>query len=119
MKFKSKFLRSIRSKQYRQASQEVIDSPCSFSFLWLVFAFMAGLSFMIFPYRVYSKRQHMLQIFRHFSFCVAILKLLQTLHLFESFLLNYSSAGVTELHLIFIHCETKPYVSIFSKYTLS
>ena len=118
-KFISIFLRSIRSKQYRQASQKVIDSSCSFFLLWLVFAFVAGLFFMIFPYRVYCNRQHMLQIFRHFSFCVAIVKLLQTLRLFESFLLNYCSPGVTELYPIFIHCETKPYLSILPSYTLS
>ena len=74
---------------------------------------------MVFPYRVSCNRQHMLQIFRQFSFCVAIVKLLQTLSLIECFPLNYCSAGLTELYPIFIHCETKPYMNTLPNYTLS
>ena len=60
---------------------------------------------MVFPCREYCERQHMLQIFRHFCFCVATVKFLQSLRLFEIFLLNYCSAGLTELYPILIHYQ--------------
>ena len=90
-----------------------------FFVLWLVFLLWLVFPFIVFPYRVFCKRQHMLQIFRHFCFCVTTVKFLQSLFLFEIFLLNYCSAGVIELQYILIHCETKHYLNTKPHYTLS
>ena len=115
---KNIFLQRIRSKQCLQVQQGVIDSSCGFFFygysflLWLVFLFM------VFPYKVQCKRQHMLQIFRNCSFCVATVKLLQSPRLFEILLLKYCSAGVTEVYPNLIPYPTIPYLNI-SKFTLS
>ena len=132
MELKSKFLHSIRLKQYKGASAEgsasvreaagITESDwqiVQFFVLWLVFLLWLVFPFMVFPYKVYCKRQHMLQIFRHFCFCVTTVKFLQSLRLFEIFLLNYCSAGVTELHYILILCETKHYLNTIPHYTLS
>ena len=81
--------------------------------LWLVFPFM------VFPYKVKCKRQHMLQLFRHCCFCIATLKLLQSIRLSGIFLLKYCSAGVTDLYSLLIHYPTIPYLNILPKYTLS
>ena len=64
-------------------------------------------------------RKHMLQLFRHFSFCVAIEKLLQSLRLFEIFLLYYCSAGVTKLYPFLKYCLTEPYLNTLPNKTLS
>ena len=115
---KSIFFRALGQNSIRRRNRKWLTARVVFLFLvsfflWLVFHSMA------FPYRVYCNRQHMLQIFWRFSFCVAMVKLLQTLRLFESFGSNYCSAGVTELYPIFIHCETKPYLKTLPNYTQS
>ena len=97
----------------------MIDSSCS-CFFMVTFSFH-GWSFLLWSFR---KRFFVIdnigyRFFCHFSFCVASVKLLQSLRLFEIFLLKYCSAGVTKLYPILIHCETKPYLYILSKYTLS
>ena len=61
----------------------------------------------------------MLQIFRRFPFCVSTVKLLQSLRLFDIFLFNYCSAGVTELYPILIRYETDPYINTLPNQTLS
>ena len=53
----------------------------------------------------------MLQIFDIFIFCVATVKLLQSLRLFEIFLLSYCSADASELYPI-LHRKTEPYLNI-------
>ncbi len=58
---------------------------------------MAGLSFYGVSFSDFCNKQHRIQTFRHFSICNASVKLLQSLRLFELFLLNYCSAGVIEL----------------------
>ena len=73
---------------------------------------------MVFPYRLYCKRQQMLQIFLHFCFCVATGKLLQSLRFIEILLLNYYSAGVIEPYKILKHCRAKPYLSTIPNYNL-
>ena len=89
------------------------------SFLWLAFPFKAGFYFCGLSKNGFFNRQQRIQIFRQFTFCVASVKFVQALTLFETLLLNYCSAGVTELYPIFIHCETKPYLYTFSNFTLS
>ena len=49
-------------------------------------------------------------------FRTAAVKLLQSLRLFESFLVNYYN---TEIYHIFIHCQTIPYPITLPNYTLS
>ena len=65
-----------------------------FVLLWLVFPFM------VFQTGSFCSRQHRIEISCHFCFCVAWVKLLQCLRLFEIFLTKYCSAGVTELYPI-------------------
>ena len=48
-----------------------------------------------------------------------IVKLLQSLRLFEIFLLNYCSARVTELYPILKQCETKPNLNTLPIYNES
>ena len=45
--------------------------------------------------------------------------LLQSLRLFDIFLLNYCSAGVTELCPILVLCDAKPYLNTLPNKTLS
>ena len=96
----------------------MIDSSCR---IFMVSPSFHGWSFLLWSChkRFFCKRQHRIQIFRHFSFCVASIKLLQSLRLFEILLLYRFSAGVTEVYPILIRCETKPYLYTLSNYTLS
>ena len=61
----------------------------------------------------------MLQLFRQISLCVATVKLLQSLRLFEIFLSNYCSAGVIELYPILKLSENTPFLIALPNYTLS
>ena len=61
----------------------------------------------------------MLQILLHCCSCVAAVKMLQSLRLFELFLSKYCSAGMTELYPILIHYPTTPYLNILLNYTVS
>ena len=61
----------------------------------------------------------MRQLFRHCCFCVATVKLPQSLRLIEIFLLKYCSAGVTELNPLLIQHPTIPYLNPIPSYTLS
>ena len=98
--FNTTFLQSIKSYQYPHARSKVTDSP----FYRNNFPFMAGLSFhglSIFgiSYSVYR----LLHIFGQFFLCIATVTLLQSVRLFGIILLNFYSAGVTELYPIAIH----------------
>ena len=116
-KIKSIFLHSIRSKQYRRRNREWLAARAVF-FSWLVFPFMAGPSFYGLSIQVFCNKQHRFKIFSYFSICVASVKLLQSLRLLDIFLLEYCSAGVSELYFILIHYRTIPYLKTIPKYAL-
>ena len=61
----------------------------------------------------------MLQIFRNCCFCVATVKLLQSVGLFEIFLLKYCSGGIIELYPILIYYRSIPYLNTLLNSTLS
>ena len=93
----------------------MIDSSCSFSFYGKLFFWWLVFPFMVFPYKVFCNRQHKAQIFRHSCFCLPSVKFLQCLRMSQIFPLNYCFAGATQLYLLLIHCETKPYLNTLPK----
>ena len=92
-KIKSIFLDTTKSCQYRGRK-------------WLkaraVFVFMASLSFMVFPFMVFCTGYHFLHIFFYYFFCLARVKLLQSIRSIEIFLLKFCSGGVSKLYLVSI-----------------
>ena len=90
------FLHSNESYQYRE--RKCLAAP-----LFLLFSFMVGVFFIVFPYMVYRSAELLLHIFSLFFFCIATVNLLQSLCFFEIMLLNYCSTGVTDLYPTLMH----------------
>ena len=67
----------------------------------------------------FCKSQILLPIFCRYFFSIDTVKLLQVLHLFETFLLNHCSAGVTETNPILIHYQTISYTNLIPNFNLS
>ena len=104
------FLHSIKSYQYRRSWNKSRTART-------VFPFMADLFFMVFPYMVFCKGQHLLYIYCHYHFCIATAKLLQPLRSVAIFLLNYFSTGINELYITTKRKSIIPYLRALSNLT--
>ena len=90
-------------------------------FLFMVSLPFYGWSFLLWTFHIgYIVRDDTCnRFFAGFFLRVATFKLLQSLRLLETFLLDHFSTGVTEPYQILIHCETKPYLNRLPNFTLS
>ena len=58
----------------------MIDGSWGFFHGWY-FLLRLVFPFMVLPYMVYRNREHLVPIFRHYSFCIATVNLLQSVSL--------------------------------------
>ena len=101
----------IRERPRIAAGVTESDWPrLQFLFFWLAFPFTAGLSFNRLCIWGILRENTCYRFFAIFIFCVATVKMLQSLLLFEIFLLKCCSASVTELYPIF-NCKGEPYLT--------